>query len=236
VKAPSRRLCLIAFSIAIIAGGAFLYLLYPPFSEAVNQVTQILVTADIAGLRLFILDFGIWAPIVSIGIMIFQSLASPLPSFVVTLANAWVFGWKAGAFYSWTGGMLGAALCWIIAKAFGRPLVEKMIGRAVLEKTDGFFREHGVHAILIARLLPVMPFDAVSYAAGLTPLSFWSFLSATGVGQMPGTILYSIWGQNLTRSGKALYWGISGFAILLVFAWVVRNRLKKKDQPANRSR
>ncbi len=232
----SPRFWPLVVSAAVIAGSSLLLLLYPPFARAVGHLTHILATADMEGLRLVILDFGIWAPIVSIGIMIFQSLVSPLPSFVVTLTNAWVFGWKAGAFYSWTGGMLGAALCWAIAKAFGRPVVEKMISGMVLEKTDVFFRKNGTHAILIARLLPVMPFDAISYAAGLTPVSFRSFLLATGLGQLPGTIIYSIWGYNLTRSGKVVYLGISGLAILLVLALMIRNRLKKEDPPSIHSR
>ncbi len=224
-KAGSRLL--LGFSITVLVGGALLYFLVPSFSLVIDRAASILATADIKRMRIFIRSFGIWAPIVSMGIMIFQSLVSPLPAFVVTFANAWVFGWKAGAFYSWTGAMLGAGICWAIGRSFGRPVVEKLVGGNVLERTDCFFQEHGTHAIMIARLLPVMPFDVVSYAAGLTTVTFWSFFWATGIGQLPATLLYSWWGENMTRSGKTLLWGITGFMILLVVSWAIKKRVRK---------
>lgn len=224
VKKTGKRL-LLGFSLSVIAVGTLLYFLAPSFNLAINNAASILATADIKRMRIFIRSFGIWAPIASMGIMIFQSLASPLPAFVVTFANAWVFGWKAGAFYSWTGAMLGAGICWAIGRSFGRPVVEKLVGgSSILDRTDSFFKDHGTHAILIARLLPVMPFDVVSYAAGLTTVTFWSFFWATGLGQLPATVLYSWWGENMTRSGKTFLWGITGFMVLLVAAWVFKRR------------
>ena len=91
--------------------------------------------------------------------------------------------WK-GAILSWSSAMAGAAVCFYIARLLGRDAVEKLTSRTGLKQIDEFFEKHGRLSILIARLLPFISFDIVSYAAGLTSMSFGSFFIATGIGQM----------------------------------------------------
>ncbi|WP_425808115.1 TVP38/TMEM64 family protein [Desulfitobacterium sp. Sab5] len=205
-----------------------LYFLVPTVAEQVNKATNLLLRADINGMRTYLRNFGIWAPIVSMALMVFQSLAAPLPAFVITFANAWIFGWVMGAVYSWTGAMIGASLCFIIAKAFGRPVIEKMVGKKSLEKTDRFFDKYGKHSVMIARLLPIVPFDIISYAAGLTTMGFWEFFWATGLGQLPATIIYSWLGENMSPSAKYALWALSGFLILLVVSLAIKKRFDQK--------
>ncbi len=219
-------------SIGLISGlfliFALTYFFIPSFKISVNRGISILAQADIKGLRIFLLGFGIAAPIVSMGLMVVQALVSPLPAFVITFANAWVFGWFWGAVYSWTGAMIGATVCYGIAKTLGRPVVEKMVGTKSLEMTDRFFEQYGPHTVLIARLIPAVPFDIISYAAGLTSMGFWLFFWATGIGQLPATIIYSILGENLTTTTKYAFWAAIGFIALLVLSMAVRQRVKKR--------
>ena len=65
----------------------------------------------------------------------------------------------------------------------------------------------------VCRLLPFVSFDAVSYFAGLTSIGFWSFFLATGVGQLPATIVYSYVGGMLTGGVKYFV-----TALLCIFA------------------
>ncbi len=81
----------------------------------------------------------------------------------------------------------------------GREVVEKLTGKTVLDSMDGFFTRYGNHTILVCRLLPFVPFDPISYAAGLTSIRFRSFFIATGLGQLPATIVYSPGGQHVNR-------------------------------------
>jgi uncharacterized membrane protein YdjX (TVP38/TMEM64 family) len=218
-------------AIGILAALLFfivLYFIFPPFAAQINNATSILSRADIVGMRTYLLSFGIWAPIVSMGLMVLQSLAFPLPAFVITFANAWIFGWVMGAIYSWTGAMIGAAVCYFIAKAFGRPAVERFVSKRALEATDKFFDRYGKHSIMIARLLPIIPFDVISYAAGLTTMGFWGFFWATGIGQFPATIVYSWLGENMTSGAKYALWAACGFLILLVFSLAIKKRFDQK--------
>ncbi|MTI65335.1 MAG: TVP38/TMEM64 family protein [Firmicutes bacterium] len=178
---------------------------------------------DVSVIKGYILSFGIWAPIVSFSLMIFQSIAAPLPAFLITFANAGLFGFIKGAMLSWISAMAGATLCFYIAKFYGRDVVEKLTSKLALESIDEFFDKYGKYAILIARLLPFMSFDIVSYAAGLTSMSFWSFFIATGLGQLPATIIYSYVGGMLVGGVKKFVFGL-----LILFAMSILILLLKK--------
>ncbi len=219
------NLILVTLFIIILAA---MFFFIPSFASQVRTAAGILSQADIKGMRVYIHGFGLWGPVVSMGLMVLQALAAPLPAFVITFANAWIFGWVRGAFYSWSGAMIGAAVCFWIAKTYGRPIVEKLVGRKSLEMTDKFFREYGRYSIIIARLIPVVPFDIISYAGGLTPMGFGEFFWATGIGQLPATIIYSWLGENMSPTAKYTFWAISGFLVLLLFSLAVKKRLKSK--------
>ena len=218
-----------AIAVTVLLGlTVIIYFLVPTFTHGVNKAASILSRADIKGMKTYLLGFGIWAPLISMALMVFQSIAAPLPAFVITFANAWIFGWVMGAIYSWTGAMIGAVLCYWIAKAYGRPVVEKLIGKTSLETTDKFFARYGRHSIMIARLLPIVPFDIISYAAGLTTMGFWEFFWATGIGQLPATLIYSWLGENMSPTAKYAFWAVCGFLILLVVSLAIKKRFDQK--------
>ena len=161
--------------IAIIIALACLFYIKP-----VKEMIFMLSMINVEAIKGYILSFGVWAPVISFILMILQSIVAPLPAFIITFANAGLFGWVNGALLSWSSAMVGAVLCFFIARLLGRDAVEKLTNKFALKSIDDFFEKHGKYAILIARLLPFISFDIVSYAAGLTSMSFWSFFIATG--------------------------------------------------------
>ena len=222
----------IAFIIVLFC----LYFFVTPIKVNVNQAIFILQNVDIDLARGYILGFGIWAPVVSFLLMLLQSVAAPLPAFIITFANAGIFGWVKGAILSWSSAMAGAALCFYIARLLGRNTVEKLTSKAAIKKLDGFFEKYGKHTVLIARLLPFISFDIVSYAAGLTSMGFWEFFIATGVGQLPATIIYSYIGGMVTGTARTFVMGLLMlFALTALIAlfkqiWSDKSKLKLKEE------
>lgn len=194
-----------------------------PLRDTIEQLFFLFGMYDVEYIKGYILSFGIWAPIVSFLLMLFQSIIAPLPAFLITFSNAALFGWVKGAILSWSSAMAGAVLCFYIANWFGRNFVEKLTSRLALENIDDFFEKYGQYTILIARLLPFVSFDIVSYAAGLTSMSFWSFFWATGVGQLPATIIYSYAGEMLAGGTQKFVMGL-----LILFALSIFTLLLKK--------
>ncbi|MFK0572597.1 TVP38/TMEM64 family protein [Endozoicomonas sp.] len=191
-------------------------LVIPPVREWLSEMIHILSSVDIDQVRLYILSFGAWAPLVSALMMILQAVLAPLPAFLITFANAAVFGWWQGALLSWSSAMVAAMLCFFLARWFGRGFVAKLTSHFALEQVDQFFARHGQYTVLIARLLPFISFDIVSYGAGLTSMKLRHFLIATGIGQLPATLIYSYAGGMLTGGSRLLV-----TALLTLFALTV---------------
>ena len=220
--------------IGLILVCVIVYLLSETLQTNIKQAIFIMSNVDVELVKGYILSFGILAPVVSFLLMVLQSIMAPLPAFIITFANAGLFGWVKGALLSWSSAMAGAALCFFIAKFYGRNAVEKLTSKFALENIDKFFEKYGKYAILIARLLPFISFDIVSYAAGLTSMSFWSFFIATGIGQLPATIIYSYIGGMLTGGVKTFVFGllmlfsVSILIFLLKQVWNDKNIQKKE--------
>lgn len=228
-----------ALAAALVAAAVGLYLGLPAVRAAVDGALGALSTPDapraIEAVRRYVLGFGVWAPLASAALMVLQALVAPLPAFVITFANGLLFGWAWGAALSWASAMVAASLCFGLARALGRPAVERLLGgAAVLEATDRFFVRHGRQAIFLSRLLPFVPLDPVSYAAGLTSTRLRAFLLATGLGLLPVTLVYSYLGERFTGSVRVVFWTFSLVVAVAVIAWVVRRR--REDRVRERGR
>ncbi|MCC6738262.1 MAG: TVP38/TMEM64 family protein [Planctomycetia bacterium] len=220
---PIRTRWKVAAARALVAGAALAWGLSPAARGWLSTATSVLASGDVQRLKEWLLSYGAWAPVVSALLMIFQSVAAPLPAFVITFANGLLFGAWRGGLLSWSSAMAGAALCFYLARALGRPAVERLAGgRRALDVSDRFFARHGDRAVLVARLLPFVPFDIISYGAGLTSMGFWRFFIATGVGQIPATIVYSWLGQSMSGSVKAVFWSFACALALVVFVTILK--------------
>jgi uncharacterized membrane protein YdjX (TVP38/TMEM64 family) len=200
------------------------------FIKPVKEMIFMLSMINVDAIKGYILSFGVWAPVMSFILMILQSIIAPLPAFIITFANAGLFGWVNGALLSWSSAMVGAILCFYIARLLGRDTVEKLTSKFALKSIDDFFDKHGKYAILIARLLPFMSFDIVSYAAGLTSMSFSSFFIATGIGQLPATIIYSYVGGMLTSGTKTMVFGLLTLFAVSILILLIKNIYKEKNK------
>lgn len=200
------------------------------FLKPVKEMIFMLSMINVEAIKGYILSFGMWAPVISFILMILQSVVAPLPAFIITFANAGLFGWVNGALLSWSSAMVGAVLCFFIARLLGRDVVEKLTSKFALKSIDDFFDKHGKYAILIARLLPFISFDIVSYAAGLTSMSFWSFFIATGIGQLPATIIYSYVGGMLVGGVKKMVFGLLTLFAVSILMLLLKKIYKEKHK------
>lgn len=225
-KSHLGKIIIIAFF--LVAG--LVYLVSSPVQATVKQIVAMFATGDFEVIGDFIARYGIYAALISILLMIMQAIVAPLPAFLITFANANLFGWVLGAILSWSGAMLGAILCFWIARILGRDVVERLTSKAGLEQVDEFFDKYGSHSVLIARLLPFISFDIVSYAAGLTSMRFVPFVIATGIGQLPATIVYSYVGGMLTGGAKLMVTALLILFALSVLVVLIRQVFKTRPK------
>lgn len=155
MKIQSRKIWYYRITLIILLFAMLLaWALLPGVHEFINRSVAAFAAVDQQGIERFIQSYGALAAVVSFLLMILQAIAAPLPAFLITFANASLFGAFWGGLLSWTSSMAGAALCFFIARVMGREVVEKLTGKTVLDSMDGFFTRYGKHTILVCRLLP----------------------------------------------------------------------------------
>lgn len=226
-----QLLTLTAASGLVLAAYALLPAVRFEIDRAIRLVAQA-AQADVTPVRDYIRSFGVWAPVMAVFLHLLTSVLAPLPSFVATFASAMVFGWVWGAVLSWSASQLAAALCFALARVYGRPLVERVVPGGALNWFDGFFRRYGSHSILLARLIPVVSFDFVSYGAGLTSVRFWVFLLYTGIGQAPAAVVYSYLAARGSGNVIWLFYAFIAVGVMAVLGAALRPALVRQGRPA----
>jgi len=219
-------------NLSVLAGAclafALAYFLWPEFGSGVRYVTSVIARGDLEGLKNYLLSFGAWAPVVAGLVMILQAIVAPLPAFVPALANGLLFGAVWGTVLTWSTAIIGALICFYIARTLGRPAVEKLVSRRAMKSVDTFFARHGNSAVLIARFIPLLSFSAISYISGVTSISLWGYLWTTAVGILPGTIVFCVLGQNMTDMVKFIWYSVAGIAALIVLGLAVKAAADKR--------
>jgi len=151
-----------------------------------------------------------WAPwtwLGSIALMVLHSFV-PLPAEIIALANGMLFGPWWGVVVTWLGAMLGGVLAYGLARALGRPAVRAFIPARHWAKLEAIPLEAG--PLLVIRLMPVISFNLVNYAAGLLGVPWWRFLWTTALGILPIVVTMVVLGRELMA---APWWIWSAFAI-----------------------
>jgi uncharacterized membrane protein YdjX (TVP38/TMEM64 family) len=183
------------YMISTAIGTMFVFLFVFAFDR---DLFTILTKGSVDQVVSLIKSWGIIAPLLSILLMILQSIAAPIPAFLITAANGIVFGVYGGIIVSWIGAMFGALVSFFLAKWFGKKIIHKIQKeKKWMEYVKKLSGKYGFITVLVARLIPVISFDVISFAAGLSGMSLRSFLTATGIGMIPGTIAYTVLGHDL---------------------------------------
>ncbi|GAC1374107.1 MAG: hypothetical protein NVSMB43_12320 [Pseudarthrobacter sp.] len=135
---------------------------------------------------------------------------SPVPKNVLSIGAGVVFGFAGGTGVVLAAALLGATAAFWLGRWWGREAVEAFTGARV-ERLDGLLQRRGFAAVVGVRLVPVFPFTAINYLAGLTSVAWWPYLLGTALGILPGTLSY----VTLGAFGAQLGWQVQAAAAVL---------------------
>ena len=130
-------------------------------------------------------------------IMALQGLLVPIPSEIVLLAAGMIWGFFFGGIMGIIGSMAAALLCFYISKRGGRPLAEKFVGESALNLADALIQKYGTGTIIVARFLPFVAFDPISYSSGIVDMDVKKYTLGTFIGTIPRAFFYSYLGASL---------------------------------------
>ncbi len=218
-------------SVAPIVLMALAWLLSQSVRDTFETGLTLVWHRDLEGIRLWAADLGWWAPAITGMLMIIQGIAAPIPAVMITATNSFLFGPFWGGIYSIVTANLAAAICYGIGRGYGTLIIDSLVAQETVDKYETFFQRHGMMTVLIARLIPLVPFDPISYIAGMVRMPFWQFFWATMLGQIPAGMAYSYLVQQVDQPKLfAVYAGC--FIVALTLLGLVMRRVFK-DTPDN---
>jgi uncharacterized membrane protein YdjX (TVP38/TMEM64 family) len=203
---------------------ALALLLVIGFGVALWWQNAIGFSPTVEGIEAEIRSWGAWAAVGSILLMIAHSLI-PFPAEFLTFANGMLFGPVWGVTVTWAGAMLGASLAFALARWLGRPFVDAMMTDDHRAAVDRWAKRQGVGVLLASRLMPLISFNVINYAAGLAPISWWTFLWTTGLGILPITTLLVVTGDQVWNGrGHVWIWLVAVACAGALIWWLTSRR------------
>jgi len=115
---------------------------------------------------------------------------------ILTLAGGFLFGTFTGGFFVNIGATSGAALAFLASRYLFKETVERKFGKKLGSMQEGF-ENNAFNYLLTLRLIPLFPFFLVNLASGLTRIKLPTYILATAIGILPGSLVYSNAGKQL---------------------------------------
>jgi uncharacterized membrane protein YdjX (TVP38/TMEM64 family)/rhodanese-related sulfurtransferase len=187
---------------------------------------------DVAALEAWVSDAGAAAPLIFLGLYALATVLF-LPGAVLTLAGGALFGPLWGTLYSLIGATLGAALAFLMARHLAGDWVQARAKGLLARLIQGVEAE-GWRFVAFTRLVPLIPFNLLNYALGLTRIRFLPYVIASLVFMLPGTVAYTylgfagreaIAGEGLIRNG------LIALALLAALAFLPRLVARLRRRP-----
>ncbi len=157
---------------------------------------------------------GVYGPLALIAVICFTSVSITIPSTPIFILAGAIYGAKLATIYCLIGVFIGASFAFWVARIFRKPIINLLGEHAqVLER---FQQKYVMIVLFITRVVPIFSFEVMSYAAGLTSISYWQFLLAT-LGTLGSIFLLT----SVGAAGASFAFGDAGGILPIVTALVM---------------
>lgn len=183
----------------IVAGMAFLVFL-AVVTIAINAI-------GLEQIQTFIEEAGPLGPLAYIGLKAATYIFAPLTSGPIQVVAGAIFGnvWL-GVLYTLIGEVLGGSVSFWLARRYGRPVVRRLVGAQGMRRVDEFYetRMGGWRSLAVARIVLFSFWDFLSYAAGLAPVRFISYVLVSAIMGFFPTFFFVALGNSVIVDGASL--------------------------------
>ena len=202
----------VALLVAALSVGALLWIRQQPGLNVFSE----------AGLEALLDKLGWQGPLLYMLLLALSVVVSQVPGVPLAIAAGAIWGPLAAGVYSVVGGFIGGMIAYFLGRTLGRSVIKVLTGKVVY-----FTKERGEFylgsLVFISRMLPILSFDLISYAAGFTKLSLPIYALATFFGMIPSTFLLTYLGSAFSISlPYALGMSVLVAALLLVLPFLIR--------------
>lgn len=185
---------------------------------------EIFTTLDT--LQSFLLQFGIWTPLVFFLLQLLQIIIAPIPGGTIGLVGGALFGTLGGFLISAAGTVTGSIIVFVLAKRFGRPFVLRFVPPELLEKYDRI-KESKLNTVLfLIFLFPLFPDDMLCFIAGLSTMPLKTFILIILLARTPSVFINTMIGAGIMDDSPTQFIiAVAIYAVLIAALYFNRKRL-----------
>jgi uncharacterized membrane protein YdjX (TVP38/TMEM64 family) len=228
VDTPRSNWLGIALTLVGVAVGAVLVLMVAPLRDAFGDA----VAGDTEALRR---DLGGVEGVALILALIIIHAVIFFPAEIVNLSAGLVYGFGVAFPLVLVGWVVSGLVAYWVGRAAARPLLFRLAGQERFEAAEHLIERGGAPALIVARLIPIMPFSLTGYVAGAARVPVVRYTWTTAVGTIPLTGAVVLLGhrlEHLSADDPVIWLTIGMFAALSASALVVRRRLSGSKRDA----
>ena|SRR5215212_7603228 len=182
-------------------------------------------------------ELGAWGPLLILALAILHAIVF-YPAEIVDAAAGFAYGFFPALLLVMAGWMLNGLVCWAIGQSIARPLLDRWLGAERFERIEATIERGGATLMIAMRLIPILPFSIVSYAAGAARVPLPRFLWTTAVGYLPITAISVYFGTRLEglslTDPLVLGSGLALLALLGAGHWTMRRQGRRPPPGVSR--
>lgn len=235
---PRLPLAEIGITLAGVLAIALVFLAVPELRQSFTAALH----GDSDEVRHQVKSLGVAGPLLLLGLCLVHAVVF-YPAEIVDAAAGFAYGFLPALALVTVGWLLSGMACWAIGRSVARPLLDRWLGAARFERVERAIERGGAMLLLTMRLIPILPFSIVSYAAGAARVPAWRFAWTTVVGYLPITAITVYLGsrlEGLSLTDPLVLGSAAALVVLLLFGhWAIRrqtSRAAPPDSPSASSR
>ena len=219
MSARARGMILMALVIAVMA--AIMLIVGIPLFE---------VAGDAGTVESYIQSQGVWGVLIYMLLVILQILAAVVPGGPFEIAAGYLYGALCGALICDLAMTAGSLLVFLLTRKIGRRFAEMFFSKEEFSSIPILHSGEKLEGILfLLFLIPGTPKDLISYAAGLTDLSWTKWIFITAIARFPAIYLTALGGTALGSRNYGSFLLVLVITGILSAAGLLYYRYKNKD-------
>lgn len=160
--------------------------------------------------------------LIYLALQILQIVICVIPGQALQLAAGYLFGFGMGFLWSFLGAAIGTVITFYLAKLLGRDAMDMIFGqRKIMEVLNNINCKRGIIAVFVIYLIPGIPKDICTYAAGLSRIKIKPFLIVSMVGRTPGMMGSLLIGYQLLEGQYVGAMIVGALAVILFVLGVI---------------
>ncbi|MGN6258653.1 MAG: TVP38/TMEM64 family protein [Solirubrobacterales bacterium] len=216
--------------IAITLAGIVLLAVLVLAVEPLREATAAALRGDNGEVRHQIDRLGAAGPLLILVLTLLHAVVF-YPAEIVDAAAGFAYGFFPALALMTAGWVLSGLICWAVGRHVARPLLDRWFGEERFERVERAIERGGPSLLLAMRLIPILPFSIVSYAAGAARVPAWRFVWTTAVGYLPITAIAVYFGTRLEGLSLTdpLVWAsaLALLALLGIGHWTARRQSRR---------